>query len=180
LELIPGAMDCLLKWCNNLRAEGFGDNDPLFPKADNEQKNENCLAFTETQGWTKEFISESTINREIKKLGTANGLPRLHPHALRHAHVDAALKACKNGEEMKAVSQNTGHEKIHTTLLQYGNKAPQDLHETIMRINKRLTKPKINAKQQFCDLLEQNRKQMGVDVYFKLYKGVLDMEDGDE
>jgi integrase len=180
LELIPGARDALLKWCHDLRAAGFSDKDPLFPKAANEEKSEDSSAFTEAQGWTKEFISASTINREIKKLGKAKGLPRLHPHALRHAHVEAALKACKNGEEIKAISQNIGHEKVLTTLNQYGNKSPKDLHDTIVRINQRLIKPKINHKQQFCDLLEQNREQMNIDLYFKMYKAVLVMEDSDD
>ncbi len=42
-----------------------------------------------------------------------------------------AIKSCKNGEEIKAVSQNFGHEHVATTISVYGNYDPTRLTEII-------------------------------------------------
>jgi hypothetical protein len=49
--------------------------------------------------------------------------------------VDLAFRHCKNGEEMKAISQNFGHEHIATTLSSYANYAPPRLSEIIKNMD---------------------------------------------
>jgi len=52
-----------------------------------------------------------------------------------HLAVDLALKHCSNGEEMKAVSQNFGHEHIATTLSAYANFQTNRLTEILTNID---------------------------------------------
>jgi len=74
--------------------------------------------------------------REIfKNRAKEAGLPYYPPHTFRHLAVSLALKNCKNGEEMKAISQNFGHEHIATTLSDYANYPPQRLAEIIKSMN---------------------------------------------
>jgi integrase len=94
---------------------------------------------------SKEFSSSSTLNKGVKKLGREHNIDTLHPHAFRHSHVDLAFRSCKDGEEMKAVSQNISHSSILTTFKQYGNKTPRDNHLVLKRINKRICPPEISV-----------------------------------
>jgi len=48
------------------------------------------------------------------------GLEYYHPHSFRHTAVSLAMKHCRNAEEIKAVSQNFGHEHVGTTMMIYG------------------------------------------------------------
>ncbi len=74
--------------------------------------------------------------REIfKSRSQKAGLPYFQPHTFRHLAINLAFKACKNGEEIKAISQNFGHEHIPTTLAVYGNYPPLRLVEIITSID---------------------------------------------
>ena len=63
-----------------------------------------------------------TIFREAFELA---GLPYFHPHSLRKTLVKLGLEVCNSAEEFKAWSQNLGHEKVLTTLLNYGSVASE-------------------------------------------------------
>lgn len=70
--------------------------------------------------------------REIfKRRSQEAGLPYFPPHTFRHLAINLAFKACRNGEEVKAISQNFGHEHIATTVSVYGNYDPSRLTEII-------------------------------------------------
>ena len=49
------------------------------------------------------------------------GLPAFNPHSLRKTLAQMGQKSCRTIEQMKAWSQNLGHEELMTTFASYGN-----------------------------------------------------------
>jgi len=110
----------LLDWISYLKKlKHFSFNDPLFP-----------APKQEFASGTVCFISENVVNRFWSDAGPMRrifkarakkaGLEYFNPHSFRHLSALLALKACKTPEDIRAVSQNFGHEHILTTLLNYG------------------------------------------------------------
>jgi integrase len=56
----------------------------------------------------------------IQNAFIAVGLPKFHPHSIRHALIRFAMALDLSPEEMKAWSQNLGHTDVLTTFLSYG------------------------------------------------------------
>ena len=106
----------VLDWTKHLREKGFGSQDPLFPRSKMKQS-ENALSFEESSEVEPIFWHNANRIREIFKTRCKNAvLPYFPPHTYRHLAVSLALKNCKNGEQIKAISQNFGHEHVVTTL----------------------------------------------------------------
>ena len=59
------------------------------------------------------------------------GLPYFNPHSFRDALVHLGMNDRLTPEQMKAISQNLGHEKLLTTVLNYGEVAYQRQGEII-------------------------------------------------
>ena len=142
-KYIPSALlnlnDKLLKhitdWVKYLKAKGFGSEDPLFPHSKTGQ-GENNLSFEPANEIEPVFWQGTGRMREIfKKRAIEANLPYYPPHTYRHLAIDLALKHCKDGEQIKAVSQNFGHEHVMTTLSSYGNYKPQRLAKIIKDID---------------------------------------------
>ena len=57
------------------------------------------------------------------------------PHTFRHLAVSLATAKCKNAEELKAVSQNFGHEDIGTTFQTYGTLNNSKVGEIITNLD---------------------------------------------
>lgn len=118
-------------WLKHLETKGFGSQDPLFPRSKLDQGADN-LSFEVSSEVEPVFWQGTGRIREIfKRRCQAANLPYFPPHTFRHLAVNLAVASCKNGEEMKAVSQNFGHEYIATTLSAYGNYTPLRLTEII-------------------------------------------------
>lgn len=47
-------------------------------------------------------------------------IPFINPHAVRSALMQLGLELCATWEELKAWSQNLGHEKLDTSMVHYG------------------------------------------------------------
>lgn len=121
----------LTGWVKHLEGKGFGSQDPLFPRSKLDQGADN-LSFEASSDVEPAFWQGTGRIREIfKKRSQAASLPYFPPHTFRHLAVNLAVASCKDGEEMKAVSQNFGHEYIATTLSSYGNYTPSRLTEII-------------------------------------------------
>jgi len=107
----------------------FGSTDPLFPRSKVEQADGLCFSVT---GIEPVFWRSTGPIREIaKKRSAGAGLEYYHPHSFRHAAVHIAMKHCKTAEELRAISQNLGHEHVATTLTSYGRLELQDVDEVI-------------------------------------------------
>jgi integrase/recombinase XerD len=121
----------VIDWPRHLRLKGFGSQDPLFPRSRLE-KGKDGLTFEAANEVEPVFWQGTGRVREIFKVRSEKaGLPYFQPHTFRHLAINLAFKACKNGEEIKAISQNFGHEHIPTTLAVYGNYPPSRLAEII-------------------------------------------------
>jgi len=137
----------VIEWTRHLKEKGFGSQDPLFPRSKVDQGKDN-LSFEAATEVEPEFWQGTGRIREIfKKRAQEAGLPYFAPHTFRHLAIDLALKHCKTGEQIKAISQNFGHEHIATTLSSYANYAPDRLSEILSNIDfsGRPSKDKIEA-----------------------------------
>jgi hypothetical protein len=60
------------------------------------------------------------IRRIFKTAFSAAELPYFNPHSFRDTLTMVAHKKCRNAEELRAFSQNFGHENVMTTFANYG------------------------------------------------------------
>jgi integrase len=125
----------VLEWFNVLEAKGFGSQDPLFPRAKLTQ-GENGMSFESSMEVEPVYWrGTGGIRAVFKRRAEEAGLSYFPPHTFRHRAVLLALRACKTGEQIKAVSQNFGHEFVATTLASYANLPPEQLASIIECIN---------------------------------------------
>jgi integrase len=98
--------------------EGFGRDDPLFPKT---RIAVGDSGLFEAVGLQREpWRNAAPIRRIFRDAFDAAGLPYFHPHSFRHTLAALGERICKTPEEFKAWSQNLGHEKVLTTFTNYG------------------------------------------------------------
>ena len=125
----------VLEWVRHLKAKGFGSQDPLFPRAKLTQGTNGLSFELPTEVEPVYWHGTGGIRAVFKRRAERAGLPYFPPHTFRHLTVHLALKSCKTGEQIKAVSQNLGHEHIATTLADYANLTPQQLSNVIQGID---------------------------------------------
>jgi integrase/recombinase XerD len=88
-------------------------------------------------------LTRDALTHAMKRLGRRAGIPRLHPHLLRHS---AAVAAIMNGADQFALKRILGHSQLSTTD-QYVDYAQQHLAERhkqfspMARINERRVRP---------------------------------------
>lgn len=113
-------LNYVLEWVKYLKEEKhFSDTDPLFPR--NKVENAQGANIFVSNSVESEFWQSVTSMRDIfKQRFTGAGIEYFSPHCLRHSAVNTAISKCRNGHEIKAVSQNFGHEDVGTTMTTYG------------------------------------------------------------
>jgi len=106
-------------WVRYLQEEKlWGNDDPLFPAT--EVVHGASLRF-EPGGLKREpWSTASPIRKTFREAFERAGLPYFHPHSFRRTLASLGEKRCKSPEELKAWSQNMGHEKVLTTFMNYG------------------------------------------------------------
>ncbi len=109
-----------LGWARYSREEKhFTDTDPIFPrnKVENAQGANSFVSnFVEPAFWQ----SVTSMRDVFKHRFEDAGIEYFPPHCFRHLAVNTAIAKCRNGHEIKAVSQNFGHEDVGTTMTTYG------------------------------------------------------------
>ena len=133
-----------------LNVKHWGLDDPLFPatKVEVGPDHQFCAVGLDRKHW-----STTAPVREIFKGAFARaGLPYFNPHSFRNTLAIMAGKVCKTPEEYKIWSQNLGHEKPITTLLNYG-KVPIDQQGEVLR-NLTGRSPNLDG----IDLIEMGRE----------------------
>ncbi len=107
-------------WKRELAGEHlFGPDDPLFPKTKT-GRGEN--GGFEAQGLDRAPWRDAAAIRKIFREAFERAkLPYANPHSLRDAVAQFGLDTCKTFADLKAWSQNLGHERMLTTLNSYGN-----------------------------------------------------------
>ena len=109
----------LVEWVAYLRGEClYGNDDPLFPKT---QMALDGNGQWEVKGLSTEHWSNATaIRRIFREAFVSAGLPNFRPHSFRSTLVRLGQTLCRTPEEIKAWSQNLGHESVLTTFTSYG------------------------------------------------------------
>ena len=113
----------VIEWINELRAVHlFAPNDPLFPrtKVGHGNGREFHALGIEACHWR----DASPIRAIFRQAFTAAGFPYFPPHSFRHTLGHLMQGVCGKPEEIKAWSQNLGHENVATTLTSYGRIDP--------------------------------------------------------
>jgi hypothetical protein len=97
----------------------FGFDDPLFPATrvvvgdDGRFKSDGL----DRKPWS----NAGPIRKVFKEAFEHAGLPAFNPHSVRKTLAQLGQKKCRTIEQMKAWSQNLGHEELMTTFASYGN-----------------------------------------------------------
>jgi integrase len=126
--------EMIVRWIEELKTEHlFGPNDPLFPKTKTAQDEDKSFRAV---GIERAYWSDASPVRTIFKEAFANaGLPYFPPHSLRHTLGHLLEAVCRTPKEIKAWSQNLGHEHVATTLTSYGTIDPHQQGEVIGAIS---------------------------------------------
>jgi hypothetical protein len=139
-------LDYFLQWHRHLESKGFGSGDPLFPRSKTEQE-AGGLAFQAPTWVEARFWQGTGAMREIFTVRSANAeLPYFAPHSYRHLAADLAIKTCRTGDQIKAVSQNLGHEHVATTLSAYGMLDPGRLSTIVSGLKPGAAEDPMDAK----------------------------------
>jgi len=130
-----GLLQIILRWVKYLKDKGFTPDDPMFPKTKSMQS-EDGLSF-EVSDKVEPYFWKGTgsIRKIFQERAKKADLPYFPPHSFRHLAIDLAVKRCENGAQIKAVSQNFGHEKVATTFSAYANYEPDRLSEILKSID---------------------------------------------
>ena len=126
--------DIFLGYVDHLRDSlGFGPDDPLFPSTAQAQRIGRMFAVCGlTRGHWKTADPVRSICREAF---AAAGLPYYNPHSFRRTL--ALLAEERSPIELKAWSQNLGHDQLLTTLTSYGTLPEARQAELVMGMRQR-------------------------------------------
>ena len=125
----------VIEWVNHIKSKNFRDKDPLFPRSKVKQDSKNPSFDNAMEVEPKYWNHAGAIRKIFKNRSSKAGLTYFPPHTFRHLAVEYALKYCKNGEQIKAVSQNFGHEYVSTTIESYANFETKKLFEILNSID---------------------------------------------
>ena len=125
-----GIREIFESWVRYLLEEKiWGNDDPLFPATDTRV---GAGSAFEAYGIKRQHWRNAAPIRTIfKQAFTRAGLPYFNPHSFRSTLVQLAEVSCRTPEELKAWSQNLGHERVLTTLYSYGAVATPRQREII-------------------------------------------------
>lgn len=132
--------DIVVRWIEEVRtAHLFAPNDPVFPRTTVRQGED--MPF-QVAGFEPTHWSDASPVRTIFKeaFGRA-GLPYFPPHSFRHTLGHLMQTACRTPEQIKAWSQNLGHDNIATTLTSYGTIDPHRQGDVIAGISLEAREP---------------------------------------
>jgi integrase/recombinase XerD len=113
----------------------FVISDPLFPASKIELQSKTEHVFTVT-GVEKAYWKNTGPMRNIFKLRASHSaLDYYSPHKFRHFAISEASKHANTTDQLKAISQNIGHENISTTFYSYGGMDPYRVSEVIGKMD---------------------------------------------
>lgn len=126
----------LTAWKGELETTyGFGAKDPLFPKTEVSFGPDGMVrpARLGRQGWA----NADPIRKVFSDACQAARLPDFRPHSFRHTLARLGQQVCRTPEELKAWSQNLGHENMLTTFTSYGQVPEHRQRELIRGLSER-------------------------------------------
>lgn len=142
------------EWVTYLREDKlFGLNDPLFPKT--LMGHDKNMGFMPVGLSHEHWKTAQPIRDIFKRAFKAVGLPYFNPHSFRDTLTHHAILQDLPLSEMKAFSQNLGHESVFITLGSYGQLPPEQQKKLIEGMGKKEQDEKIDI------LLKELRKMQG-------------------
>lgn len=145
--------EIVVRWVQELREDFlFGPNDPLFPKSRVVQDGDKSFRAIgiEAGHWS----DASPVRAIFREAFASAGLPYFPPHSLRHTLGHLMHAVCRTPREVRAWSQNLGHENVATTMTSYGKIDPHQQGEVIGAIS-------LKAPESDHDLLAKIRALVG-------------------
>ncbi len=123
-------------WVAYLRDQKlWGGDDPLFP-ATEVVNNGESFQF-ESAGLSRRHWANATPVRAIFRSAFAlAGLPYFNPHSFRKTLAQLGQRLCRTPEEVKAWSQNFGHDDVMTTFRSYGEVPSSRQAQIIKNLNR--------------------------------------------
>ena len=112
-------VEIVAEWKRELQeAHGLGPSAPLFPKTDISFGPDGTIqpARLGSECWA----NADPIRKLFKEACASAGLPDFKPHSVRHMLAQIGEERSMSAEQMKAWSQNLGHENMLTTFTSYG------------------------------------------------------------
>ena len=111
--------EIVTQWVEYLQRDLLmGGDAPLFPKTKTGQGEDN--SFQVTGLGSEHWSNAAAIRRIFKQAFMLAELPQYNPHSFRNTLTTLGERLCCTAEELKAWSQNLGHEGVLTTLYSYG------------------------------------------------------------
>jgi len=109
----------VVEWIDYLNTQKlWGLDDPLFPAT---RIAVGSSGGFEAAGLARKHWSSATAIRKIfREAFEAAGLPYFNPHSFRNTLGLLGIRLCRAPDQMKAWSQNLGHDDILTTFTSYG------------------------------------------------------------
>ena len=120
-------IECIvIEWIAELKAMGASEDAPLFPTAP-------FKPWIGQHSIELDFLTTAAPVRQVlRKAAAAAGVPYFKPHAIRSTVAKLCDEWASSFREMKALSQNLGHEQLATTSKYYGDVEP-DLKQELFR-----------------------------------------------
>ncbi len=113
------ALKVVAAWIVELRTDHlWGADDPVFP-ATQIAPGEDALFKIEGLA-RRHWSNAGPVRRIFKAAFERAALPYFNPHSFRSTLARLGQERCRTAEEMKAWSQNLGHEQMMTTFASYG------------------------------------------------------------
>jgi integrase/recombinase XerD len=137
----------------------FSSEAPLFPRSKVTQQI-NSLSFTASEVEPVYWKGTGPIRSILKSRSMEAGLKYYHPHTFRHLAVHLATKECTTAEELKAISQNFGHEHVMTTMANYGRLRDDQVAEIVGSL---LLNPSLGRSSKKATLKEIKKLLDGID-----------------
>ncbi|WP_346908070.1 site-specific integrase [uncultured Roseibium sp.] len=134
-------------WIDERRASGAQDDDPLFPRTPSAVRSR--MSSIRDEFWK----TSSPVREVIRKATEAAGVPYFRPHAIRATIARMCLTWARSPEELKALSQNLGHEDIGTTMKHYATLGEDRQHELLLGMWERREAPEED--EELADLIKR-------------------------
>ena len=110
----------VVDWVEFLRRDMlWGNDDPLFPAT--EVRPGPSRHFVAVGLKRAHWSNAGPIRRVFRNAFASAGVPYFNPHSLRTTLARLGQQVCQSPEEVKAWSQNFGHESVLTTFRSYGH-----------------------------------------------------------
>ncbi len=146
----------VVEWLTYLKEELFwGNDDPLFPATRMVEQN-TAQQFEAVGLERKHWSTASPIRKIFRDAFASAGFQYYNPHCFRDTLTQYGIVNCPNAEALKAWSQNLGHEKVLTTLLNYGQVATVRQGE----IMQEMAKPRDTVQSNAAEIAEAVLRKM--------------------